>query len=158
MTTKQDAIYEWVAREFSAVPREWVQIIMERQGQALPLPMWGTLWLVYEYIGRKLWDNSRVMSADVESAMYAHRRDPDALAIISKAKAAGDWSTLEQYIREEMAGARCVLDTDGDPTPMYVYDIADEYVVGIHGAGWNFYDGVWDKLYDLCRMHWHDCV
>jgi hypothetical protein len=31
--------------------------------------------------------------------------------------------------------------------------IADEYVIGINGAGWNFYDGVWGRLYDVCGIH-----
>jgi hypothetical protein len=41
-------------------------------------------------------------------------------------------------------------------TPVYIYDVAGEYVVGIHAAGWNFYDGVWDRLYDVCGIRWHE--
>ena len=43
--TKQDAIREWVAREFNAVPQEWVRIAMEHFGYWEPLPMWGTMWM-----------------------------------------------------------------------------------------------------------------
>jgi hypothetical protein len=39
--TKQDAIRKWVAREFNAVPQEWVRIAMEHFGYWEPLPMWG---------------------------------------------------------------------------------------------------------------------
>jgi hypothetical protein len=31
----------------------------------------------------------------------------------------------------------------------------DEYIIGVNGAGWNFYDGVWDRLYDVAGLHWH---
>ena len=65
---------------------------------------------------------------------------------------------MSDYINEEMAGARCILDEDGKPTAAYIYDIAGDYIIGVHGAGWNFYDGVWDKLYDVCGIRWHDCV
>jgi hypothetical protein len=38
----------------------------------------------------------------------------------------------------------------------YIYEVAAEHVISINGAGWNFYDGVWDKLYDVCGMRWHE--
>ena len=31
MESKQDAICEWVAREFNAIPQEWVRIILEHE-------------------------------------------------------------------------------------------------------------------------------
>lgn len=52
---------------------------------------------------------------------------------------------------EEMEGQRCI-----NGTPIYVYEIEGEYLIGVHGAGYNFYDGVWDKLYDLLGLEWHD--
>jgi hypothetical protein len=77
-------------------------------------------------------------------------------AELKRAIEADDWSVLEQYTDEEMAGARCILDEHGNVTAAYIYDITDDYVIGVHGAGWNFYDGVWDKLYDLCGIRWHE--
>ena len=159
--TKQDAIREWVAREFSAVPQGWVQIILQHDREYAPLPMWGWMWRIDEYTGRKLWDNSRVMCADVGELRAAIQDIPDAYgayerATLEKAIAANDWPMLEQYIDEEMAGAHCVLDANGRTNAAYIYEIADEYVIGINGAGWNFYDGVWDKLYDVCGIRWHD--
>ena len=55
-----------------------------------------------------------------------------------------------------MSGAHRILDKDGNATAAYIYGIADDYVIGINGAGWNFYDGVWDKLYDVCGIRWHE--
>ena len=41
MKNKKDAIVEWVAHEFNAIPQEWVHIILEHEHQCEPLPMWG---------------------------------------------------------------------------------------------------------------------
>lgn len=57
----------------------------------------------------------------------------------------------EQGYNEEMDGARNV-----NGTAAYIYEIDGIYVMGIHGAGWDFYDGVWDKIYDLRELNWHD--
>jgi hypothetical protein len=40
MKSKKDAIVEWVAHEFNAIPREWVHIMLEHEHQCEPLPMW----------------------------------------------------------------------------------------------------------------------
>lgn len=56
---------------------------------------------------------------------------------------------------EEMEGERCILDNDGNTTAMYIYEIDGEYLLGVNGAGWDFYNGVWDKLYDVLGLQWH---
>jgi hypothetical protein len=161
---KQEAIHEWVMREFSAVPQEWVHKIMEADADYQPLPMWGTMWIVHECIGEMLWRNSRVMAGDaseidIESISDEKKRDNVQNAITGLQEENIDWAgcaVLEEYMHEEMRGARCILDTSGNTTAAYIYEIAGEYVVGIHAAGWNFYDGIWDKLYDLCGIRWHE--
>ena len=55
-----------------------------------------------------------------------------------------------------MSGAHRILDKDSNATAAYIYDIADDYVVGVNGAGWDFYHGVWYKLYDVCGIRWHE--
>lgn len=57
---------------------------------------------------------------------------------------------------EEMLGAENILDKEGNETSMYLYDIDGQHAIGIHGAGFNFYDGVWDKLYDALGLEWHE--
>ena len=52
--------------------------------------------------------------------------------------------------------ARAAYWTRTAPRPPHIYEVAGEYVVGVHGAGWNFYDGVWDRLYDVCGIRWHE--
>ena len=158
---KQEAIAEWVEREFNAISREWVEVVMDKFGFAEPLPMWGTLWTVNEYIGGMLWRNSRVMLGTLEELRADIKGNPAGYSAyerdrLKKAIQAEDWAVLQEYINESMAGGRCVLDKDGDTTAVFIYDLADEYVIGVNGAGWNFYHGVWDKLYDLCRMRWHE--
>lgn len=56
---------------------------------------------------------------------------------------------------EEMEGEMVVVDTDGSPTRIYYYEVEDEKLIGIHAAGWNFYNGIWDKLYDILGLKWH---
>ena len=162
MERKEDAIREWVAREFSAIPQGWVQIILQHDREYAPLPMWGWMWRVDEYIGRTLWDNSRVMLSgvgelrdEIGQGENSNFTEGDRAAL-EHAIAANDWRILERYIDEEMSGARCILDEDGRPTAAYIYLIAGEYIIGVHGAGWNFYDGVWDRLYDVCGIRWHE--
>jgi hypothetical protein len=44
-----------------------------------------------------------------------------------------DWAgcaLLEEYISEEMSGAHRILDKDGNATAAYIYEVADEYVIG----------------------------
>ena len=53
---------------------------------------------------------------------------------------------------EEMEGQNYI---NGIPS-VYIYEIDDQYVIGVNGAGWNFYDGVWDKLYDFFGLEWHE--
>ena len=161
---KQDAIREWVAREFNAVPQEWVRIAMEHFGYWEPLPMWGTMWIVDAHLGEKFMQHARVMAGDaseidIESIDDAKKRGKVQNAITGLKEENIDWAgcaLLEEYINEEMSGAHRILDKDGNPTAAYIYDIAGDYVVGVHGAGWNFYDGVWDKLYDVCGIRWHE--
>lgn len=52
---------------------------------------------------------------------------------------------------EEMRGAMRIADTAA-----YIYELDGEHVLGINGAGWDFYDGVWDVLYDLVGLKWHE--
>ena len=60
---------------------------------------------------------------------------------------------------EEMEGARNVVVEDKHgthSTAIYIYDIDGQYLIGVNGAGWNFYEGVWDKLYDFFGLTWHE--
>lgn len=161
--TKSEAIKDFVNRELNAVPQEWVRIVAEHEEEYPSLPMWGTMWIVDNHIGERLMKSSRVMLGDNSEVDPNDIDDRDEQARVKKAlkeleAEEVDWAgvaVLEQYVDEEMAGARCVLDKDGNTTALFVYDIGDEYVIGVHGAGWDFYNGVWDKLYDLLGLKWH---
>lgn len=156
---KLEAIKDFINRDLNAVPQEWVKIVAENEGNYPRLPMWGTMWIVEEdFIGKKLIKHSRIMAEsaeEIELDAIENEKDREAVqkAIANDQQ---DWSLLEQYIDEEMAGEHCVLDKDGNTTALFVYEVGDEYVIGVNGAGWNFYDGVWDKLYDLLGLKWHE--
>jgi len=72
-----------------------------------------------------------------------------------------DRSRIEKHLHpvededDEMHGTLQVADLN-----LYAWYIgpADDHelVLGIHGAGWNFYDGVWDELYNLLGYRWHE--
>jgi len=152
--TKQEAIKLFVDRELNAIPQEWVKIVMEHEGQYDALPMWGWMWMVdRDFIGERLMDRSRLMVSSMEE-IDLNALDGTEKEMVEKAIAEDVF--LEDYVDEEMAGAHCVLDKDGNTTALYVYDIGGYYLIGVNGAGWDFYDGVWNKLYDLLGLKWHD--
>ena len=158
--TKQKAIELFVNRIFHPISREWVKIIAEAKGEEIyAWPMWGTMWMVDGFIGEKLMENSRVMVGEASEIDLDAITDEKERAAVRKAveelKAENvDWAgvvILEDYVDEEMAGVRNIIGTAA-----YIYEIDGEYIVGVHGAGWDFYDGVWDRLYDLLGLKWHE--
>jgi hypothetical protein len=150
---KQEAIKKFV-QEMNPIPQEWVQIVAEHNGEYPRLPMWGTMWFPSAFDAEKMWKNSRVMAESKEEIDLDQLEDIERKKV-EKAIEEDDWLVLEEYVDEEMAYEHNVLDKDGDTTAVYIYEVGDEYVIGVNGAGWNFYDGVWDKLYDTCGLHWH---
>lgn len=161
---KKEAVKEWVDRTFSGIPTEWVQTLVEHKGlDVYAWPMWGTMWIM-EYHGEELYENARTMLHGAEELEEEVARGDksdyteEEREKLTKAIKEGDWMVLGEYINEEMAGERCVLDKDGETTAAYIYEIEGKYVLGIHGAGWNFYDGVWDKIYDALGIKWHERV
>jgi hypothetical protein len=154
-TTKKEAIELFVNRDLNAVPQEWVRKVAEADSGYPSLPMWGTMWIVDTHIGERLIQHSRVMAESKDDIQLDDIEDEAERTKVEKAIKADDWTVLEEYIDEEMAYEHCVLDKDGRPTALFVYEIGDEYVIGVNGAGWNFYDGVWDRLYDLLDLQWH---
>ena len=57
---------------------------------------------------------------------------------------------------DEMYGNRVILDKDDDPTNMFLYEVDGEHLIGVNACGFDFYDGVWDVLYDAMGLDWHD--
>lgn len=147
---------------FSSLSHDQLNTLAEASGEYLCLPMWGTLWRM-DYFGDTLYENARTMLGDkselrdeLEAGEYIDAEAKKEKAMLIKALAEDDWSVLEEYIDEEMSGMRCVLDIEGKTTAMFIYELEGEYWLGVNGAGWDFYHGVWDKLYDICGLKWHD--
>lgn len=157
--THEEAVKKWVENEMAGIPQEWFKIICDALvGEYQPLPMWGTMFLVNEFDGEKMMKNSRYMvydKEDIDLDEIEEKEGKERRKIVEKAIEEDDYSEFEEYYDEEMSGAHCVLDKDGSTTAAYIYDVDGIYVLGINGAGWDFYDGVWDRLYDVCGLHWH---
>lgn len=139
--TKQEAIKAFVEQELNAIPQDWVQTIAEaKHTDIYAWPMWGTMWIVDEYIGKPLMEKS-ILFVDPSEC---ENHDAD--------------TTCQACEEEEMRGAHCITDKNGETTRAFIYEIDGQYLIGVHGAGWNFYDGVWDEIYNALGMQWHDEV
>lgn len=158
--TKEEAIKLFVDREFHPIPLEWVQIIAEKlDAEIYSWPMWGTMWQIDSFIAERLLKHSQVMVGEASEidldAIEDEQEKKEVKTAIEDLKkesiAWGGCAILEKYVNEEMAGA-----TNITGTAAFIYKIDGQYLIGINGAGWDFYNGVWDRLYDICEMEWHD--
>lgn len=158
--TKEEAIKRWVDRELSSISQDWAErLFVSFNGYEPKLPIWGTMWVLDESDGEKFFENSRVMASSPETidlGEIEEKEGEEKRKLVEKAIEDDDWSISEPYYSEEMAGERCVLDKDGDPTSVYIYELDGRYIIGVNGAGWDFYDGVWDRLYDVAELNWHE--
>lgn len=132
--TKSEAVHAFVERDFNAIPLDWVKAVAEMKGEEIHTwPMWGTMWIVDNHTGEQLMKASHSVYSSLDEA--------------TEAEPSGD---PQDYVDEEMGGALKIADTAA-----FIYEIDGQYVVGINGAGWDFYNGVWNKLYDLLGLEWH---
>lgn len=155
--TKQEAVQKWVDG-FSNIPQNWIKLVLEAEHEYRTLPMWGTMFIVERFDGEKMLENSRLMVYDkdeIDLEEIEEKEGVDRREEVEKAIEEDDWIVLEEYVDEEMAGERAVLDKDGAPMSVYIYEVDGEYVIGVNGAGYNFFDGVWDRLYDAMGFKWH---
>lgn len=124
----QNTVEEFVQKELKSIPTEWVRIVAESVGEFPNLPMWGTMWFIDSTWGERIMKGSALLQDD---------------------------DSEREHFDEEMAGAHCILDERGSETAMFIYEVNGQYLIGVHGAGWNFYQGAWDVLYDLLGLQWH---
>lgn len=127
--TKQEAVHLLVQRDLQAIPQEWVKIVADSFGECHAYPMWGTMFIMG-------WP-------DKEGFIKKHCK------LMAK-------SHFQDEFDEEMQGEMVVVDKDGSPTSIYAYELDDQVLLGVNGAGFDFYDGVWDRLYDILELKWHD--
>ena len=158
--TKDEAVHAFVESNFNGLPIDWVQAVVKEKGEEIfALPMWGTMWIIDSYLGKILFDHSRRMVGEASEINLNDIEDDtereqvkEAMEALEKEEISwGETALLDDYVNEEMAGARKIKGTNA-----YIYEIDGHHVIGINGAGWNFYKGIWDRLYDICGMKWHD--
>lgn len=166
--TKQQAIKKWVDG-LSAISQEWVNIVAESKEEYPRLGMWGTCFILNQYDGEKFLNNSRLMFGDYQELKqdiednqdnYSESIKSQLLEAIegqeNETMSWGDCAILEDYIDEEMANERAILDKNGNTTGAFIHEVADEYILSINGAGFDFYDSIWPSLYDTLGLQWHD--
>ncbi|MFA5376159.1 MAG: hypothetical protein WC455_10490 [Dehalococcoidia bacterium] len=154
--TKQEAIKAMV-KEFQAIPQDWVRDIIEKDGDYASLPAWGTMFIT-DLCGEEMMENSRRMLGDkseLADEIKNMDEDDEERVKLQKALDEDDWDVLSNYIDEDMSGCQCVLDKDGAATNIFIYEVRGEYVLGVHAYGFDFYNGVWDRLYDTLGLNWH---
>jgi hypothetical protein len=124
--TKKEAVEKFVETRLSAVPTEWVKKVAEGQLEDAAWPMWGDMWFME-------WDYESLEKFTKEMTEENFGDDFD----------------------EDMDGQPVFVD-DGKPTSFYLYEVDGRVLIGVHAAGFSFYDGVWDVLYDILGLKWHD--
>jgi hypothetical protein len=156
--TKSEAVHKFVDRDMNSIPLDWVQAVAEQKGEEIyAWPMWGTMFMVDDFIVDQLKLRRMAGSAeeiDLDAIQDEEERKNVAQAIANLKAECISWAEtalLENYVNEEMAGADNIIGTAA-----YLYEVDGRKLIGINGAGWNFYDGVWDRIYDMVGLEWHD--
>jgi len=125
--TKDQAVHRMVEL-MSAIPQEWVKIVAEHYEEYPCLPMWGTMFIENHFSTDYLLSRTKEMSKE----------------------------NFGDDFDEEMEGERVFVYEDGSPTNIYLYEVDGKSLIGIHGAGYSFYDSTWITLYDILGLKWHD--
>lgn len=169
--TKKEAVELFVQRELQCVPQEWARIVAEHDGEYPAFGMWGTVFLIGDWlsekcgrIGHEVYYSpedtpEEVLQEYIMQHIEGDLSDDDTDALYNSYDAIAErWPHLiesfyEDYCDEEMAGAWRVVGN------IYAHEVADQYVLSINAAGFDFYDesyGVWPRLYDALGLQWHD--
>ena len=101
---------------FSAIPERWARILADEYGDDFKGVMWGTMFLVNNYV-----DRERI------------------------------FDLLRTVDDEELGVVREVADIG-----IFAWEIDGELVLGINGAGYDFFASHWRKLYDALGYRWHE--
>lgn len=125
--TKEEAVRKYVT-ELDGIPTTWFQSVL-KDGEVVEIDM--------NHHHLPMWGTMFILPDFDGETVYEN-------------------SSIVEDEDDEMYGERQVLDENGEPFNLYVYEADGRYVVGINGAGWGFYDGVWDRLYDLLGLKWHN--
>lgn len=118
----------------SYIPYGWLEIVRDSQNDYFSLPMWGTVWVAG--------DNKGCFEDLMKEYDLENEKDE------------------EKLIEDE--GEECAtLIFDGwrelGDSGVFAREFDDELLIGIHGAGYNFYDAHWEPLYDAVGYRWHEC-
>jgi len=126
---KRDAVKRMVD-SMSYIPYGWLEHIKEGLAEYFPDPMWGTIWLAGDNKGC------------FEEIMKEYDLDNE--------------EKLDEDEGEECAELICGGWHELGDSGVFVRELDEELLVGINGAGYNFYQAHWEKLYEAVGFLWHE--
>ena len=72
-----------------------------------------------------------------------------------------DYTAIMDLLKPADESADTCFEAEWQPvgtTGIYAVEVDDELVLGINGAGYDFYTNHWAKLYDALGFQWHTPV
>jgi hypothetical protein len=165
---------------FDNIPADWAALVAEHKDgdECVALPMWGTLFRVGNMdrgnIEKLMVHPVPTDIFDLIAFMEEHDIDPDALYLNNTVKllalAASDPDEIDEEDvdalrdavidewRESMDEDAFLADSgwqDVGSTGIIAREFDGELLLGINGAGYDFYESHWTRLYDELGYTWH---
>ena len=156
---KIEAVERMVNQEFNAIPLTLIEkAYPEIDGWHNITPLLDGDYVIYEgeevEIIEKLGDDNSYIIEDIEGGRFtvnSYEVDCENLSIFPM------WGTVWQSVGLQSEWIGRNLDTVADcGFEIYEADDLDGYILGVDGAGYDFYEAHWVPLYEAQNLKWHD--
>ena len=156
---KIEAVERMVKQEFNAIPLTLIEKAYPNiDGWHNITPLLDGDYVIYEgeevEIIEKLGDDNSYIIEDIEGGRFtvnSYEVDCENLSIFPM------WGTVWQSVGLQSEWIGRNLDTVADcGFEIYEADDLDGYILGVDGAGYDFYEAHWVPLYEAQNLKWHD--
>ena len=156
---KIEAVERMVNQEFNAIPLTLIEKAYPNiDGWHNITPLLDGDYVIYEgeevEIIEKLGDDNSYIIEDIEGGRFtvnSYEVDCENLSIFPM------WGTVWQSVGLQSEWIGRNLDTVADcGFEIYEADDLDGYILGVDGAGYDFYEAHWVPLYEAQNLKWHD--
>ena len=156
---KIEAVERMVKQEFNAIPLTLIEKAYPNiDGWHNITPLLDGDYVIYEgeevEIIEKLGDDNSYIIEDIEGGRFtvnSYEVDCENLSIFQM------WGTVWQSVGLQSEWIGRNLDTVADcGFEIYEADDLDGYILGVDGAGYDFYEAHWVPLYEAQNLKWHD--